>query len=308
VRILLYGGTGFLGTNLASYLSNKDGNEIVIVTRSVPRLPSANVAYIDWEFFQKESEQILRVTDVFFYLIGRAAPRQTSNSSISVCDTEVADLEFLFSRIAKTKLKFVYLSSGGSVYGESKGFAFSELDELCPITEYGRVKKAGEDTVIRCATEVDIPYLLLRPSNIYGRNQSPKKHQGVISIFADKIINSQAIDIYGAGNSKKDYLYIDDFLSAVDGLLGSQVSGIYNIGSGFEASVNELVCILERELNVQAIKNHVGLDAPDVMCLSLDCKKLSHMTRFSASFNLEDGIREYLKIFHNDHNTDLKCS
>lgn len=295
MRILLYGGTGFLGTNLASYLSNKDGNEVVIVTRSVPRVPSTNATYIDWELFQKESEEILRVTDVFFYLIGRAAPRQISNSSISVCDTEVADLEFLFSRIAKAKLKFVYLSSGGSVYGESKGIAFSELDELCPITEYGRVKKAGEDIVIRRAKEVDIPYLLLRPSNIYGRNQSPKKHQGVISIFADKMINSQAIDIFGDGNSKKDYLYIDDFLSAVDGLLGSKVSGIYNIGSGFEVSVNELVCILERELNVRANKIHIGLDAPDVTCLSLDCKKLSHVTRFSASFNLEDGIRDYLK-------------
>lgn len=295
MRILLYGGTGFLGTNLASHFSNNDGNEVVIVSRSVPRLPSANVTYIDWELFQKKAEQILLVTDVFFYLIGRAAPRQISNSSISVCDTEVADLEFLFSRIAKANPKFVYLSSGGAVYGESKGIAFSELDELCPITEYGRVKKAGEEIVIRRAAEVNIPYLVLRPSNIYGRNQSPKKHQGVISIFADKIINSQAIDIFGDGKRKKDYLYIDDFLSAVDGLLGSKVSGIYNLGSGFEASVNELVCILERELNVQATKNHVGLGAPDVTRLSLDCKKLSHTTRFSASFNLEDGIREYLK-------------
>lgn len=295
MRILLYGGTGFLGTNLASYFSNKDGNEVVIVSRSVPRLLAANVTYIDWESFQRKSEQILRATDVFFYLIGRAAPRQISDSDISVSDGEVADLEFLFSRIANAKLKFVYLSSGGSVYGESKGFAFSELDELCPITEYGRVKKAGEDIVIRRAEELNLPYLLLRPTNIYGRNQSPKKHQGVISIFADKIRNSRAIDIFGDGNSKKDYLYIDDFLSAVDELLGSKVSGIYNIGSGFEASVNELVCILERGLNMQANTNHVGLEAPDVMCLSLDCKKLRQMTRFSASFNLEDGIRDYLK-------------
>ena len=299
MNILLYGGTGFLGTNLIRHFSNKDGNELVVVSRSMPRLPVENVTYIDRELFQKESEQILQTIDVFFYLIGRAAPRQISNSDIRVCDAEIADLEFLMSRIAraksKVKLRFVYLSSGGSVYGESRGVAFCELDELNPITEYGRVKKSGEEIVSRRATEENIPYLLLRPTNVYGRNQSPKKNQGVISIFADKIRNSETIDVFGDGNSKKDYLYIDDFLSAVEGLLVSKVSGVYNIGSGFEASVNELVRILERELNVQAIKNHVGLDVPDVTCLSLDCKKLSHMTQFSASFNLEDGIREYLK-------------
>ena len=295
MKILLYGGTGFIGTNLASYFSNKDGNEVVIVSRSVPQLPTKNATHIDWELFQKESEQILLSIDVFIYLIGRASPRQISNSNISACDAEIADLEFLFSRITEAKLTFVYLSSGGSVYGDSKGIAFSELDELCPITEYGRVKKAGEDIVIRRATELNIPYLLLRPTNIYGRYQSPKKHQGVISIFADKIRNSETIDIFGDGNSKKDYIYIDDFLSAVDGLLNSKVFGIYNIGSGFEASVNELVGILERQLNAQSNRNHVGLDAPDVMCLSLNCQKLRYATRFSACFNLEHGIRDYLK-------------
>jgi len=301
MKILLYGGTGFLGTNLARHFLNKGGNELVIVSRAVPRLPAENVTYIDRELFQKESEQILRTIDVFFYLIGRAAPRQISNSAISVCDAEIADLEFLISRIAKAKakskakLQFVYLSSGGSVYGESKGIAFCEHDELNPITEYGRVKKSGEEIVSRRATEENIPYLLLRPTNIYGRNQSPKKHQGVISIFADKIRNSKTIDIFGDGNSKKDYLYIDDFLSAVEGLLDSKVSGIYNIGSGFEASVNELIFMLERQLNVQANRNHVRLDAPDVMTLSLNCKKLSNAIRFTAYFNLENGIRDYLK-------------
>ena len=299
MRILLYGGSGFLGLNLAHHFSNI-GNEVIIVSRSEPLFSSPNVEYIGLDSFQSEPGNILKEIDVFFYLIGRASPRQDDFAIASTCQAEIDDLIFLFSviRTFEAGLKFVYLSSGGSVYGDSKGIPFCEADELNPITAYGRVKRTGEEIVTVFATNGNVPFLVLRPSNIYGRYQSSQRRQGVISIFTDLIIRSKAIEIFGNGNSKKDYIYIDDFLAAVHGLLASKAVGIFNIGSGFEGSVNEIVSILESELKLQVNKNYIDLETPDIVSLSLDCKKLSNITRFSASVNLEDGIRLYLRSIY----------
>lgn len=296
MRILLYGGSGFLGLNLAHHFSNL-GDEIIIVSRSEPLLSTPNVAYIDWDSFQSEPGKILQEIDIFFYLIGRVSPRQENFSIASACQAEADDLSFLFRviRIYEAELKFVYLSSGGSVYGDSKGTSFCETDELNPITAYGRIKVTGEDIVSSLATNGNVPLLVLRPSNIYGRYQSSQRRQGVISIFSDLIIRSKGLEIFGNGNSKKDYIYIDDFLAAINELLDSKAAGIFNIGSGFEASVNEIVSILESELKVQVNKNYVDLGTPDISSLSLDCKKLTAATGFSGTFDLKMGIRCYLK-------------
>lgn len=296
MRILLYGGSGFLGLNLAHHFSNL-GNEIIIVSRSEPLVSMPNVVHIDWDCFQLEPGKVLKEIDIFFYLIGRVFPRQENFSIASACKAEADDLSFLFQVIREyeAELKFVYLSSGGSVYGDSKGTSFYETDELSPITAYGKVKVTGEEVVSSLATSENVPFLILRPSNIYGRYQSSQRGQGVISIFTDLIIRSKAIEIFGNGNSKKDYIYIDDFLAAINELLDSKAAGIFNIGSGFEASVNEIVSILKSELKVQVNKNYVDLDTPDVSSLSLDCSKLFSATGFSAAFDLKTGIRSYLK-------------
>lgn len=296
MRILLYGGSGFLGLNLAHHFS-KIGSEVKIVSRSIPHLLSTNQEYIGWDLFQSESRKILQEIDVIFYLIGRLSPRQENFDIASARQAEIDDLNFLFHVInaVKAELKFVYLSSGGAVYGDLKETPFCESDKLNPITAYGKVKKSGEEVVALSAVNVNIPYLILRPSNIYGRYQPSQRGQGVISKFSDLIIRSKEIDIFGNGNSKKDYIYIDDFLAAVGGLLNSKEVGIFNIGSGFQASVNEIVSVLESELKLQANKNYVDLDTPDVSSLSLDCSKLFSATGFSAAFDLKTGIRSYLK-------------
>jgi UDP-glucose 4-epimerase len=296
VRILLYGGSGFLGLNLAHHFSDI-GDKVIIVSRSEPLFLSPNVEYICWDTFQSEPRKILKEIDILFYLIGRSSPRQEDFDLTSACQAEIDDLNFLFCAICtyKVALQFVYLSSGGAVYGNSKGVSFCEADDLDPITAYGKVKKIGEQVVTVCAANGNIPYLVLRPSNIYGRYQPSQRQQGVISIFTDLIIRSKKINIFGNGNSKKDYIHIDDFLSAVYGLLYSKAVGTFNIGSGFHASVNEIVSILESELKVQVNRNYVDLCAPDVSSLSLNCEKLTAATGFSGTLDLKTGIRCYLK-------------
>lgn len=296
MRILLYGGSGFLGLNLAYFFSDLD-NEIIIVSRTKPALERHDVIWIDWDAFHSDPEEVIQEVDVLFYLVGRALPRQQNFSFASVCQAEVDEVNFLFRaiRACGAKLKFVYLSSGGAVYGNSMGDSFCETDKLNPITDYGRLKLTGEKVVSSRAREGGTSFLILRPSNIYGRYQSPQKQQGVISIFQDLIKRSKSVEVFGSGDCKKDYIYIDDFLVAVHGLLYSNAAGIFNIGSGFEASVNEIISILESELKVKVNKKYTDLDVPDVSSLSLDCKKLDAATGFSATFDLISGIRSYLK-------------
>ena len=295
MKILLYGGSGFLGLNLANYFSN-NGNKVIIISRSEPSFSLPNLEYVSWDSFRSEPEKILQEIDILFYLIGRSSPRQGNLAIESACQAEINDLSFLFSKISlSAHLKFVYLSSGGSVYGDSKGRSFCEDDELNPITAYGKVKKEGEEHVTFCALNGNVPYLILRPSNIYGKYQPSQRRQGVIAIFTYLITRSKTIDIFGDGNTKKDYMYIDDFLITVHKLLSLNAVGIFNIGSGYEASVNEIVSILESELKMISNKNYVDLETPDISSLSLDCNKLNDAIDLHENFDLKKGIRSYLK-------------
>ena len=295
MKILLYGGSGFLGLNLANYFSN-NGNKVIIISRSEPSFSLPNLEYVSWDSFRSEPEKILQEIDILFYLIGRSSPRQGNLAIESACQAEINDLSFLFSKISlSAHLKFVYLSSGGSVYGDSKGRSFCEDDELNPITAYGKVKKEGEEHVTFCALNGNVPYLILRPSNIYGKYQPSQRRQGVIAIFTYLITRSKTIDIFGDGNTKKDYMYIDDFLITVHKLLSLNAVGIFNIGSGYEASVNEIVSILESELKMISNKNYVDLETPDISSLSLDCNKLNDAIDLHENFDIKKGIRSYLK-------------
>lgn len=296
MKILLYGGSGFLGLNLAKYFSNNE-NKAIIVSRSEPSFSSPNLEYVSWDSFRSEPEKILQEIDILFYLIGRSSPRQGNLAIESACQAEINDLSFLFSKISlsESHLKFIYLSSGGSVYGDLKATSFCEDDELNPITSYGKVKKAGEEHVTFCALNDNVPYLILRPSNIYGKYQSFQRRQGVIAIFTYLITRSKTIDIFGDGNSKKDYMFIDDFLIAVHKLLSVNAVGIFNIGSGHEASVNEIAAILESELKMSINKNYVDLEIPDILSLSLDCNKLNGAIGLHKNFDLKKGIKCYLK-------------
>ena len=139
--------------------------------------------------------------------------------------------------------RFVFFSTGGAIYGETKECA-TETSALRPISPYGKHKLEGE-RLVRAAS---LPHAILRPANIYGPRQRGDLEGGVVAIFLQRWRDGHELVVYGDGSAERDYVYVEDVARAVLAALGRSDSGTWNIGTGVVTTVNGVIDALKRHL------------------------------------------------------------
>ena len=130
----------------------------------------------------------------------------------------------------------VNISTGGAIYGETPECATEEAD-LRPESPYGRLKAEAEQVAQRPGLRT----VTLRLANVYGPRQRSDLEGGVISIFLGAWKRGEPLTVYGDGSAERDYVYAADVAAAVLAALDSQVTGVYNVGTGVATSVNALI-------------------------------------------------------------------
>ena len=175
----------------------------------------------------------------------------------------------------------------------------SEDHSLAPITAYGAGKAAAELYLAYYRNLHQIDCRIARLANPYGPSQNTNKGQGAIPIFFHRILQGQAIDIWGDGEAIRDYLYIDDAVEAMILLATSKNKTsdfIYNIGSGVGTSLNSLVLqmqsLVKKEIDV-IYKPHRGFDIPISV---LDITKIKNDFGWSPVWSLSDGLQTTFKV------------
>jgi UDP-glucose 4-epimerase len=185
------------------------------------------------------------------------------------------------------------LSSGGTIYGLGRNGIFKETDACEPITYYGQSKKIIEEYIMFANRKYCLEYLILRPSNPYGRYQSLRGEQGFISVALGKVINSEPIELWGDGSIIRDYIYIDDFLKIFSFLLKNNLfNRIINVGSGSGHTLIDVINIIKDVTGKSAIINIMPSRNVDVPRMILDIGLLSEIFTFKFT-SLETGICEY---------------
>ncbi len=143
--------------------------------------------------------------------------------------------------------RFVYVSSGGVVYGDSDELPIRRTARKLPVSPYGVSKLAGEHYLFSYHAVHGLEYAALRYSNVYGPRQDPHGEAGVVAIFARRLLGGDPVLIFGDGEQTRDYVYVEDVAAA--NVLVSRVelpvpAGLddvaFNVGTGIETSVNEL--------------------------------------------------------------------
>ena len=246
--VLLLGGSGFLGSNLGRALMDS-GCHVIVVDRVPPRWDATGYAgrgeFIDaTESMNATVTQIVakRRVDVVVHLASTLLPGNSLEALCTDVDENVLPAFKLLDVLLDHGVKrFIYLSSGGTVYG-SGNEVHKESDPLRPLSNYGWMKLAFEEYIRLKARTSSLEYLILRPSNPYGRYQNPRGRQGLISVIFGRILDQQGLDIWGDGSAVRDYIYIDDFCGAVVSLLKRAAwNATFNIGGGQGTSINEVI-------------------------------------------------------------------
>ena len=294
MRVLITGGNGFIGSHLVDRALEKGWKvRVCDIVEEKFRNRKKGVDYLLSDF-QTEGAQreMLADVDVIFHLACTTIP-QTSNENL------IYDIEFnlmgtvrLLQRCVEAKVrKFVFLSSGGTVYGIPRELPIKESHPANPICSYGIHKLAIEKYLGMFNRLYGLDYVVLRPSNPYGERQDFQNKQGAVSVFLSNIAHNEPITIWGDGEIVRDYFHVEDLVQAcVDAATTDVQRRILNIGSGTGISLNELVSRIEAVLKVRAKVNRKAARPFDVPELRLDISEAKQALLWEPKVSLDEGI------------------
>lgn len=278
MRCLVLGGAGFIGSHLCKALAD-EGVDVV----SFQRCSSKEFNYKGVTTFYGDFSNVSDIdaaldgVDLVYHLISTTVPASSNLDPVFDIESNLVPTVRLLEVMRRKSVKrVVFVSSGGTVYGVPEVTPMNEEHPCNPISSYGVCKLAIENYIRMYTDLYGIESIILRVSNPFGRNQSYKKMQGVVGFFVNKALNHEFIEVWGDGSVVRDFIHIDDLVSAMLLCLIFKDSCLtVNIGSGIGVSLNELIGKIEsvsgRSINV-CYKPKREFDIPAVV-LDITCAK-----------------------------------
>jgi UDP-glucose 4-epimerase len=299
MRILLLGGGGFVGQNLARTLLT-DGFAVTVIDQDTAGIRNnADLSAVTCHTFSLgDVAKILTVIrdgeiECVMNLASSLIP--SSNFSLFIEDLQqvVAPSFALLAELAVRGIQYVFFSSGGTVYGHGGPGLIAESATCEPINFYGQSKKSMEDFIVFAGRNLGLRYLIIRPSNPYGRFQNPLRKQGFVTVALHQMMHDLPVEIWGDGSVVRDYIYIDDLTQAVCRLLHSGASNeIFNIASGDGYSINQVLVILSDITGLPVKARYQSARKVDVQSIVLDVAKLRSFISY-APLELMAGVEKY---------------
>lgn len=200
----------------------------------------------------------------------------------------------LMELCAQKGIRFVYFSSGGTVYGNRNDvLPFEETDPMKPISYYGWSKQMMENSILFMHRTMGLDYLILRPSNPYGHGQNLYGKQGLVAVAIGKLLKDELIEVWGDGSAVRDYIYVDDLAVIFSRLIeGSVHNTTLNIGSGRGYSVNDVLAFLKIVSGKDLKIVYQNPRPVDVSNMVLDTTKLKGVVKYDVT-PFMDGVRRF---------------
>lgn len=301
MAILVTGGAGFIGSNIADRLISCGYETVIIDNLSTGKVKNINKKAI---FYQRDICENLE--DIFekhkfeavYHLAAQIDVRKSVSDPILDAQINIIGGINLLNAIVKYRSgKLIYSSTGGAIYGEPKYLPADEKHPVNPMAPYGTSKYCLEKYIEYFSKLYNLKYTILRYANVYGNRQDPMGEAGVIAIFMGKITQGKTPVIFGNGQQTRDFVFVKDVVEANLLSLNRGEGEIYNIGTGKETSVNEIYACLKELINPNEKAEYRPERPGEVFRIALDCSKAKRELQWEAATSLQDGIKETLKTY-----------
>lgn len=303
-RVLVTGGAGFIGSHVADRYIEAGYAVTVLDDLSTGRRQNVPDAAEFVEGSITDAETRALIAEGGFHIVNHHAAQV--DVRVSVTDPMLDErinigglLNVLEGCKAGSVTRFVFASSGGVVYGESEALPHLESAAKLPVSPYG-VSKLCSEYYLNCYRLLaDLESVSLRYANVYGPRQSPDGEAGVVAIFGNRVSTKKPITIFGDGTQTRDYVFVRDVAEA--NLLVSAASlpdaedidgAAYNVGTGFETSVNDLAQAMLDVAEVEVPIQHQDARPGELQRNAVDPDRIQREFGWSPGVSLHEGLKK----------------
>lgn len=301
--ILVIGGTGFIGKNLTTFW-HEAGMPLRIVSRTPDRAfldtHAPETTALTLEQFLSDPQSALFEVKAVVYLASTSTPGSNLDTPWQEArDTVEAAMRVMSAVAGYSEASFIYLSSGGAIYGETDLDVISEDTDLRPISPYGLGKKMTEAAVDFMARSQGLHTTILRPSNPIGRWQMSLS-QGVVGALMRAARQGTPFTMIAQGMAVRDYFDVRDLAQAIKTVIDQpEVSKgkIWNIGSGKATSVQEMVDLVQDVSGLDIAVHRLPPRPSDVNRMVLDTRAIHVALGWTPKHELRASIEHIWETF-----------
>jgi len=300
MNILVTGGAGFIGSHIVDALIDKGHKVSVIDNLSSGSKNNLNPKAI---FYKRNITD--DISDIFekvrpevvFHLAAHIDLRESVKNPIFNANSNIIGSLNILENMRKFGSKKIILSSTSATYGDDVRLPTTESENENPNSPYGITKLTVEKYMQFYKKVYGIDFVSLRYANAYGPRQNPKGEAGVIAIFTDKILTGGQPIINGTGEQTRDYLYVKDIVKANMLVFEKNVSGIFNVSTDVETSVNDLFRKIVELTKLRVKEVHGPAPPGERMRSCLSHEKIKERVGWEPNYNIDKGLKETVEWF-----------
>lgn len=253
---LVTGGAGFIGSHLVDALVER-GLRVVVVDIATPKddIKNSKAEYVKFDIREKGLLGVFmeHLPDVVFHLAAHIDDRVSVTDPALDAKQNILGSINVFECAKESKVKKLLFASTSVVYGNAAKPPFTEKTVPKPMTPYAISKLTGERYLNFYFHQYGIPYVALRIGNVYGPRQDGSKESGAVAIFTNKLLANEPPFMNDDGLTVRDYVFVDDVVSAFLAALETPVVGVFNVATGVGHNTHRVYDLVARAVGTQIV-------------------------------------------------------
>jgi len=309
VRTCVIGGGGFIGAYLIDALIASGREVFVLGRKPQPSLPiHAKASYAQCDYANREllRSQIKYVNEIIDLAYATVPQTSFLDPIFDLQSNLPSSVGLLEEALNVGQLKTIlYVSSGGTVYGQVSQLPITEETPTSPLSPYGITKLTVERYMLMYHKLHNLPAVVVRPANAYGKGQKPFTGQGFIATAMGATLQRKPATIFGENGTVRDYVHVKDVASGILAALNhGQKGNVYNIGSGLGRNNREILAQIDQiskpegfEVSIE-VQNSRAFDVPANV---LNFGKLLACSGWLPKVDFNEGVAEMWQHIKSNH-------
>ena len=294
MKVLITGGYGFIGSHVADRF-HKEGHQVYIIDDiSTGRQERVAFEHKGFTLSVEDTacEEVFRSHsfDVVVHLAAQASVQESVKDPRADAKSNLLGLVNMLSLAEKYKARKFVFASTAAVYGTRSKVPLTEQETCDPVSPYGLSKWLGETYCAKWKELYGLDTVSFRFSNVFGPRQGSEGEAGVVAKFISCLVTGSPLEIFGDGEQTRDFIYVEDVAAAIFQASLSDLTGVYNLSTQSETSVNTLSSTLISLHGAGEVKYRLTRGG-DIYRSSLSNKKLKQHLDWQPLFGLEEGLR-----------------